>query len=288
MTPTADTFEDRLLDALLERFDNLTRPPSPHLARGFPEHETESPFPARSRVRRYGVAAGAVAAAATAVVLELGGQGAPARPTRPLAANVLAAWTAQPTAANQAQVSAAENGCSATFDQSSNAQSDPTAKMGPPLPAGPWSPALVDTRGNLTFALYSNGSDWMACLEDPSFVLLSPLGGTGRTQVAETSAVLDVMSNRGADGDPYTVAVGRAGSAVTGVGLRRTDGSVVTATVGDGHFIAWWPGDDGVGALSVTTSGGTHTDPVDPRFDRSGPPPGNHTIRLLNPSTSQS
>lgn len=86
--------------------------------------------------------------------------------------------------------------------------------------------------------------------------------------MAEDTEVLDVMSNRGASGEPLTVAVGRGGSAVTGVGLQLTDGSLVTGTFGDGHFIPWWPGDDGVEALSVTTNAGTQTDSVDPSFDR--------------------
>jgi hypothetical protein len=280
MTAPVDTFEDRLLDALLERFDDLAHPPRRHLRA----------VPARLRMRRYALPVGAVAATATAaaVFLELGGAGTPAPLSHPLAANVLAAWTAQPTAADHSQVSAAENGCSVTFDQPGSAQSDPAGKSGPPLPAGPWRPALVDTRGDLTLALYSNGSDWMACLASPSFVSLSPLGTAGQTPVGGDSAVLDKMSNRGASGDPFTVAVGRIGSAVTRVGLQRTDGSVVTGTVGDGHFIAWWPGDDGVDALSVTTNTGSQTEPVDPRFDRSGPPPGNKTIRLPSPPSNQS
>ncbi|MBV8162074.1 MAG: hypothetical protein JO265_14220 [Acidimicrobiia bacterium] len=279
MTAPVDTFEDRLLDVLLERFDDLTHPPRRHLG----------PVPARLRMRRYALPVGAVAAVAmaAAVVLELGGPGAPAPLSHPPAASLLAAWTAQPTAAHQSQVSTAEHGCSAVFDQSSSAQSDPAGKSGPPLPGGPWRPALVDTRGDLTLALYSNGSDWMACLGSPSFVSLSPLGTAGQTPAAEGSAVLDMMSNRGASGDPFTLAVGRSGSAVTGVGLQRTDGSVVTGTVGDGHFIAWWPGDDGVEALSVTTDTGARTDPVDPRFDRSGPPPSTKPIRLVNPSSRQ-
>jgi len=280
MTAPVDTFEDRLLDALLERFDDLTHTPTPRLGA----------VPARLRMRRYGLPVGALAAVAAAatVVLEMGGPGAPAPSSHSVGGNVLAAWTAQPTAADHSQVSAAENGCSATFDQSGSTQSDSAGKSGPPLPGGPWQPALVDTRGDLTLALYSNGSDWMACLEDPSFVVLSPLGTTGQTPVAEGSAVLDMMSNRGASGEPFTVAVGRSGSAVTGVGLQRTDGSLVTGTVGDGHFIAWWPGGDGVEALSVTTNAGTQTDSVDPGFDRTGPPPGNRTVRLLSTSSTQS
>ncbi len=41
---------------------------------------------------------------------------------------------------------------------------------------------------------------------------------------------------------------------------------MVTATVGNGRFIAWWPDGDGVKALSVTTSTRTQNYPLAPRF----------------------
>jgi len=86
---------------------------------------------------------------------------------------------------------------------------------------------------------------------------------------------------RGAAGDTYTIAVGRAGSAVTGVGLQRVDGSVVTATLSNGRFIAWWPESNGVEALSVTTKNGTEDYPVDQHFARSTPQPSNKTIHAV-------
>jgi hypothetical protein len=54
---------------------------------------------------------------------------------------------------------------------------------------------------------------------------------------------------------------------------------MVTATVGNGRFLAWWPQGEGVQALSVTTSTGTQSDPVDSRFARSGPQPSNKTVQ---------
>jgi len=157
----------------------------------------------------------------------------------------------------------------------------PGQKVGPSEPGGPWSPDLVDTRGDLTLTLYSDATQTMACLDSPSFVSIITVSGTGAPAVADNSATLDYVRIREASGDVYTMAMGRSGSAVSGVGLQRVDGSVVAATVGDGHFVAWWPEAEGVSALSVTTASGTQAYPVDPRFAQSSPPPSNQTVRQL-------
>jgi hypothetical protein len=153
--------------------------------------------------------------------------------------------------------------------------------VGPLEAGGPWSPDLVDTRGDLTLTLYSDATQTMACLDSPSFVSIITVSGTGAPAVADNSATLDYVRIREASGDVYTMAMGRSGSAVSGVGLQRVDGSVVAATVGDGHFVAWWPEAEGVSALSVTTASGTQAYPVDPRFAQSSPPPSNQTVRQL-------
>ncbi len=137
---------------------------------------------------------------------------------------------------------------------------------------------MVDTRGNLTLELYGDGTRTVACLASPSVVWLSEIDATGEPPVANNSATLDKVSTREASGDVYTVAVGRSGSTVTGVALERVDGPVVTATVGNGRFIAWWPEAEGVKAISVTTGAGTHDYPVDQQFSRSGPQPNNKTF----------
>ncbi len=281
MTPTADTFQDRLLDALLDRFDNLASQPPAAIA---PVHR-------RASMRRYavplaGLAVGATAASLTLV--EIGGpmaanHVAPALKVQPAtSAYALAAWTARPTTADPAQISAAESHCAPSVGQVGAAQPAPGDKQSPTLPGGPWSPVLVDTRGNLTLALYSgDGTDTMACLAGPTFVWLNPVDTSSEPPVTESTASLDEVTTRGAAGDVYTIAVGRAGSAVSGVALQRIDGSEVTATVSDGRFLAWWPESEGVKALSVSTNAGTHNYPVDQRFARSGTQPANKTVRNL-------
>jgi hypothetical protein len=139
---------------------------------------------------------------------------------------------------------------------------------------------VVDTRGNLTLALYGGDSTaTMACLAGPTFVWLNPVDTSGEPPVTDNTASLDEVTTRGAAGDVYTIAVGRTGSAVTGVGLQRVDGSEVTATVSNGRFLAWWPQSEGVNALSVTSNTGTNDYPVDQRFARPGPQPANKAVR---------
>jgi hypothetical protein len=280
MTPIASSFEDRLLDALLDRFDTVARQPAA------PPVST----PRRDGIRRGIVVVGSLGAAVALIAaLEPGGS-APARhvgstsdrPQSATPAYALAAWTAQPTPADQTQIAAAENHCSATFGQAAVSWPAAGQKGGPPEAGGPWSPELVDTRGDLTLTLYSNATQWMACLNSPSFVSINSVSGTGGPPVADNSATLDYLSIREASGGAYTVAVGRSGSAVSGVGLQRADGSVVAATVGDGHFAAWWPENEGVSALSVTTASGTQSYPVDPHFAQSSPQPTNKAIRQLS------
>jgi hypothetical protein len=122
----------------------------------------------------------------------------------------------------------------------------------------------------------------MACLAGPSFVWLNPVDSGEKRPVTDSTASLGEVTIRGAAGDVYTIAVGRTGSAVTGVGLQRVDCSEVTATVSNGRFIAWWPQSEGVKALSVTTHTETQAYPVDRRFARSGPQPTNKTVRSLS------
>lgn len=137
----------------------------------------------RRAIRRYAVPLAGLAIGATAASLalaEIGGPTAtdhtgPAPKVQSMTpAYALAAWTAQPTPANPAQTSAAESHC---------AEPAPADKQRPTLAGGPWSPVVVDTRGNLTLALYSgDGTATMACLASPSFVWLNPIGTSGEAR----------------------------------------------------------------------------------------------------------
>jgi hypothetical protein len=280
MTPITSSFEDRLLDALLDRFDTVAhQPPAPPAS---PPH--------RASIRRATVALGCLGAAVSLIVVLEPGGSAPSthvgstaeRPHAATPASALAAWTAQPTPAGQTQIATAENNCAANFGQVGASEPAPGQKVGPSEPGGSWSPDLVDTRGDLTLTLYSDATQTMACLASPSFVQIITVPGAGAPAVAENSATFDYLRIQEASGDTYTVAMGRSGSAVSGVGLQRVDGSVVTATVGDGHFIAWWPEAEGVSTLSVATASGTQNYPVDPSVEQLSPEPSNQAVHQLS------
>lgn len=217
-----------------------------------------------------------------AAVNHAGHVGPASKAQRGTSGYALAAWRARPTAADPAQVTAAETRCSDSGSGIGAAQPASGAKQGPTLPGGPWAPVLVDTRGDLTLTLYSGeGTATMACLAGPTFVWLNPVDTSSRPPVTANTASLDEVTTRSAANDTFTIAIGRSGSAVTAVGLQRVDGSDVTATVGNGRFLAWWPGSEGVKALSVTTNTGTEDYPVAQNFARSGPQPANKTVRDL-------
>ena len=281
MTPT-DTFEDRLLDALLDRFDNLGYQPEATIA-AMPRRRPGLP---RYAVPLAGLAIGATAATLTLALVETGGPAAAKHlettPKVPTTASsyALAAWTARPTPAAAAQISTAEAHCLPSGGPAGSASGD---KAGPTLAGGPWSPVIVDTRGDLTLEVYSDGTSSLACLTSPTFVWLNPVVNSDGPPVTDNTASLDEVTIRGSAGDLYTIAIGRTGSAVTGVGLLRVDGSEVTATVSDDRFVAWWPEGEGVTALSVTTPSGTQEYPVAPHFAQSDPQPTNRTVRSLRP-----
>ncbi|MGY2129136.1 hypothetical protein [Blastococcus sp. SYSU DS0617] len=118
---------------------------------------------------------------------------------------------------------------------------------------------LVDRRGDLTFCLdLSPGSG----TETDPLVALAGIRGDGDAVQQTWGTVYDrpVLLPDGQDvllmGGPSQMqppsavesAYGAAGPDVTGVGLRLTDGTRITATVQSGLWAAWWP-------TTVTTAG---------------------------------
>lgn len=71
-------------------------------------------------------------------------------------------------------------------------------------------------------------------------------GGEIKSGTSETPAKQTLLAG-------YQRLFGRAGSGVIGVVVHRSNGSDVVATVQNGWFVAWWPGDDE--SSSITVSG---------------------------------
>jgi hypothetical protein len=227
--------------------------------------------PGRRAHRRLvgGLGALAGAGAATAAGLLIAGG--------PAASTAFAGWRAAPTAPAPGQLPAAEASCPAGGPS-------PGGKVGPPRAVPPGPPALSDVRGPYSMLLYldSDGGSTM-CMSGGSFVRVLPTSPPSAPAPAADGLVIDRVA-----GGAVTFVEGRVGSAVTGAALTLADGTRVTVTVGGGHFIAWWPGSEGVATSTETTASGSQSGPADVATDAmhhpcaSGTAPCNHVVHLLD------
>jgi len=189
----------------------------------------------------------------TALVVFLGA-GAP---------SAFAAWTATPTTPALGQITAAETAWSA----------GPT-NPSPGAPALPTEVTLADTRG--PFALLPFGTNTstpgaLMCMSGPDSTQFSIAEGNQPALPAAGQITLDRLQAESANGQPYTVAEGSVASGVYAATLALGDGSQVVTTVGNGLFLAWWPGIATVTSALVTTPSGTTTQTINsPTVDTGG------------------
>jgi hypothetical protein len=212
----------------------------------------------------------AAAGAASAVGLIVGG---------PATSTAFAGWRAAPTAPAPGQLPAAEASCPAGGPS-------PGGKVGAPgaVPSGP--PALSDVRGPYSMLLYLDGDGGSTlCMGGGSFVRVLPTPAPTAPAPPADGLVIDHLAS-----GVVTFVEGRVGSAVTGVTLTLDDGTRVTVTVGGGHFIAWWPGSEGVATSTQTTASGSQSGRADSVTDavrppcRSGTAPCNQVAHVLDGS----
>jgi hypothetical protein len=218
-----------------------------------------------------GVGALAAAGAATAAVLLIAGG--------PVASTAFAGWRAAPTAAAPGQLSAAEASCPA-------GRPSPGGKAGPPGAVASGPPALSDVRGPYSMLLYLDGDGGSTlCMSGGSFVHVLPTPAPTAPAPRADGLVIDHLTS-----GAVTFVDGRVGSAVTGARLTLDDGTRVTVTVGGGHFIAWWPGSQGVATSTETRASGSQSGPADvatgatPHPCTSGTTPCNHVVHVLGGS----
>ncbi len=197
-----------------------------------------------------------------------------------------AGWSAAPTAPAAGQVTAADTGCQARLAQlppSTNKGTDPASLV----------PELSDVRGPYTITVFGNGTESAAllCITNPGGnMALRWIGGSSAPAGPDAIAV-DQVSVMAQGGQPYTLMEGRTGAGVTGVTLTLGNGSEVTATSGDGAFIAWWPGSRSVTSAAVATATGVSTQTLNlpgpgiPSAPKS-PPPSSPSQSSCRPSAS--
>jgi hypothetical protein len=210
----------------------------------------------RRRQRRGFVLGGAGLAASgviTALVILLGAGTAPA----------FAAWTASPTTPIRGQIATAENACAAR-----------PANPPPGLPALPTGLTLADIRGPFALLLFGTNTSAqgaLLCMSGPDGTQFSIAEGTQPALPGAGHITLDRLQAGSAGGQPYTIAEGSAGPGVSAVTLTLGDGSDVVTTVGNGLFLAWWPGSATVTSATLTTPSGTTRQPINsPARDTGG------------------
>ncbi|MGH9091128.1 MAG: hypothetical protein ACRDZR_07105 [Acidimicrobiales bacterium] len=199
------------------------------------------------------IAGGAAASLGTAGGIVVAGLG-------PGAVAAYAAWSPTPTIASPGQVSAADSLCVEEATQSFS-QATPALGVGAPQS---WRAVADDVRGPYTLvvleATSATGTDQGSCLTGPGAL------ATGSLMVAEPSGSATTPApgtvSQGyafGPGSDTTVLVGAVGSGVSGVTIALSDGTRVTATVANGFYAAWWPGDFSPVSTTVTTVSGTST-----------------------------
>jgi hypothetical protein len=244
--------EDRMRAAL--RIDADTAPvrrPSPEQFRATlaadshrPAEPVSSAAPTVARRRRpllqRGLVAAALIAGVTTGVIAFSASGS---------STAFASWISRPGSISASETDDLNDACQ---------ESDPSLER----------PVVVDRRGHSAFAVYDNGSGTTDCLmtvpgETPDKGLPAGwISSQGVAPVAPSAQLpLVVQSAKSREGNSVhgsavTWVSGRVDQSVADVTVDTVNGTV-RASVHDGWFAAWWPGNDGDTAVvhAYSTSG---------------------------------
>jgi hypothetical protein len=188
------------------------------------------------------LAAGAGAAGLATALVSLGGS----------VSNAFAGWTPAPTRASSSQVTDAVSDCRARL------------AAAPMQSVGGLPVALTDTRGPFTFTIFADQEASAACISGPGFTAIS--GSRASSDVTPPPGKVTLaQSHTSRDGQAYSFAEGRVGAGVTSATLELDNGSRVETTVGNGWFVAWWPGSADMKSVHATTANGVTTHVFDAR-----------------------
>jgi hypothetical protein len=133
------------------------------------------------------------------------------------------------------------------------------SRNGPPAFAG--KPVLVDGLGRYTAAIYVSGREERTCISNGQHMATS-VATNNRTLSFEPAPGPDQLgSPSGAGGRASGFAganqeenvQGQAGSAISAVEFRFKSRSAVKATVRNGWYFAWWPGNTWPTSVTTTT-----------------------------------
>jgi hypothetical protein len=220
--------ETRLREALHARAHEV---PDNAIAR-LTAHEYHPRTRTRAPRPRLAIGGGvATVAGTTAAILALTGG----------ATNAFAGWKSTPTKAAPGQLGAAGRACTSR---------QPVAGL--PL-------ALSDVRGPFTLQVYANDKTSATCINGPGLSAVR----VEQSSQAQTVPAGQIQFSGGMSSaqprQPYSFAEGRTGAGVQAVTLNLSDGTTVSATVGAGWYLAWWPSGAALKSATVTTASGDHT-----------------------------
>jgi hypothetical protein len=182
----------------------------------------------------------------------------------------LAAWSATPTKPASGQVAAAETSCRRTINRFiSHFPSHFPGASNEPRPQQ-WRQVLTQTRGAFTLVAYNAKTgdlNVQACLTNGAADRYGQLTGTAFGLPVSIASNTIRAATLGSS-ESYTVAIGEAGSAVTGITFVMAQGTRtvrIVATVAHGIYALWWPGNMLTESVQVTTPRGTTTGAFSPR-----------------------
>jgi hypothetical protein len=268
-----------------ERFERELKEAFQRRADGVPEDAFErlrgTDFRPRQPARRaaFALAGLATAGAAAAISLSLAGVGG--GPQR-----AFAGWTPVPTPAVSGRRAAAEAAClkettrSAAQEWMFREMPQHELRQGarehrvphrnrPRLlsaqEAGGWRPAIADTRGPYTFVVLAGTDGAASCLTgpDPAWIdgtgMMSEPPGAG-LPAAPADGIVELGNGYtpvDGGGRGFSYAYGRAGAGVKAVRWVLRDRTRVTASVANGWYVVWWPGNRPAAAVDVVAGGRT-------------------------------
>jgi hypothetical protein len=116
----------------------------------------------------------------------------------------------------------------------------------PNWPAAPTEVSVVDQRGDLTMVLFTGPESDMSCLISPKGFEMGGGGGSpgGRPPLGSARFRTQGLGASDPDpgqGEPRRTLIAQVGPDVAKARINTEDGRQVTATLGNGWLVAWWP-----------------------------------------------
>ena len=173
--------------------------------------------------------------------------------------SAFASWVSRPQSISGGQADSVRRVCAGAVSPST---SKGAIVVGGAQPANLGRVVVIDRRGSTAYVVLTNGTTWTDCVATipgltPDKGLPNSYRHYGPIADVENSAtgpnqpmvVLSAKTPEGNNvlGHPITWVSGRVSAAVARVDVATSSGTVV-ATMRDGVFAAWWPGNDGATA----------------------------------------